>query len=686
MVTGNYNRGIKSRDNYRVEYESTTDTDRPAFWLVGQLNLDETTISRVGGSIRLDYKLSDFSTVFFKGMYNLTNSTLHRQRSLIQPNPSTIPLQVFTHYDANGVARTATNAVARVLPGWTDKVVETINNTFTADQNKRDGPVRNLTVQGGGERKFVSAKLDYDVSYSWSGGRNDRVIMGTQVQNVGFRFEKKPENYRGFASYEQTSGPDIYNWANRRISSYNLQQDTMEDEILGAQVNFRKDFHLPAPTYLKTGLRARIQNREHELERPTHNNYVGGGSIERFHDTSLTYSPFGVFRNPGFLSAKLLAAEFASAPQNFTQNVVATARNSVAEDFSAEEKIYAAYIQGGTRLGRLNILSGIRVEETQVSGTGNVQEITPEEAARRAAWVGTVTPDEQRRRTIAEFGNSKTNKGEYRNVFPSVHFRYDVTNKMVARASYSTGIGRPTFGNLVPRESVNHETQRVSGNNPSLRPQYADNFDLSLEYYYEPAGMVSVGAFSKEINDFLLRVDGLTIGAGPNNGFNGEYAGYELNTWSNGGAARVRGMEVAYQQQFSFLPGFWKGFGFFGNYTWLESEGDFANSGVPGFAPQNGTAGLTYTNYGWQLRLIGTYTAENPGGLSDDPSQQTINLARWNVDLNASYKVNRWLTVFCDVRNLTDEHRGNSYKFIPARQFQFQRFSTEITFGVNGRF
>jgi TonB-dependent receptor len=337
-------------------------------------------------------------------------------------------------------------------------------------------------------------------------------------------------------------------------------------------------------------------------------------------------------------------------------------------------------------LGRLNILSGIRVEETQVSGTGNVQEITPEEAARRAAWVGTVTPDEQRRRTIAEFGNSKTNKGEYRNVFPSVHFRYDVTNKMVARASYSTGIGRPTFGNLVPRESVNHETQRVSGNNPSLRPQYADNFDLSLEYYYEPAGMVSVGAFSKEINDFLLRVDGLTIGAGPNNGFNGEYAGYELNTWSNGGAARVRGMEVAYQQQFSFLPGFWKGFGFFGNYTWLESEGDFANSGVPGFAPQNGTAGLTYTNYGWQLRLIGTYTAENPGGLSDDPSQQTINLARWNVDLNASYKVNRWLTVFCDVRNLTDEHRGNSYKFIPARQFQFQRFSTEITFGVNGRF
>jgi TonB-dependent receptor len=198
--------------------------------------------------------------------------------------------------------------------------------------------------------------------------------------------------------------------------------------------------------------------------------------------------------------------------------------------------------------------------------------------------------------------------------------------------------------------------------------------------------MVSLGVFSKEIEDFILRVDGLTIGEGLDNRYDGDYAGYELSTWTNGGAARVRGLEVSYQQQFSFLPGFWRGFGVFGNYTWLESEGDFADEGVPGFAPQSGTAGITYADFGWSFRLIGTYTSENPGGVSADPSQQTFNKARWNVDFNASYKLNRWLSLFCDVRNLTDEHRGNNYKFIPSRQFQYQRFSTEITFGVNGRF
>ena len=96
--------------------------------------------------------------------------------------------------------------------------------------------------------------------------------------------------------------------------------------------------------------------------------------------------------------------------------------------------------------------------------------------------------------------------------------------------------------------------------------------------------------------------------------------------------------------------------------------------------------GLTYAGFGWSYRLIGTYTSPNPGGLSVDPAQQSHNHERWNVDLNASYKVNRWLSVFCDVRNITDEHSANNYKFIPSRQFQYQQFSTEITFGINGRF
>jgi len=571
--------------------------------------------------------------------------------------------------------------------------IETINSTYTVDQNHRNAGVETLGFLAGGETRFAAAKLDYNVSHSRSTGYNDRKIMGTQVANVGFRFERKPENWGGFAGYEQISGPDVSNWANRRVSSYNLQNDTKVDEVTGAQLNFRKDLDLPVPTYFKTGFRIRAQSREHDIERTnfTPASLAVMGSPQRFHDTEYTYAPFdGLIPNAGFLDPDKVAAERAANPALFPENVQTSTRNSLTSDFNAKEDVYATYFMGGTRIGRLNILGGLRVEETRVTGTGNAIYLSPEEIARRSAWVGTVTPDETRRRNLEEYGNSRTTDGKYRNVFPGVHFRYELTEGTLARASYSSGIGRPNFGSIVPRDSVSDINETVSSTNPNLRPQYVDNFDLSLEHYFEPAGMVSVGVFLKEMNDFIFRATGLTIGAGPDNGFNGDYEGYELSTWANGGGARVRGLELSYQQQFSFLPGFWRGFGAFGNFTWLQSAGDFGTLGtagfLPGFADESGTLGLTYTDLGWTIRLLGTYEAEKPGTIPADPSQQNIARAKWNVDLNTKYNINRWFSIFCDVRNLTNEHSGNSYKYTPSRQFQFQRFSTEISFGVSGRF
>jgi hypothetical protein len=46
--------------------------------------------------------------------------------------------------------------------------------------------------------------------------------------------------------------------------------------------------------------------------------------------------------------------------------------------------------------------------------------------------------------------------------------------------------------------------------------------------------------------------------------------------------------------------------------------------------------------------------------------------------------INRRLSVYCDIRNLTDEHIGKISQYIHPRQFQ--RFATEVTLGVSGRF
>ena len=57
-----------------------------------------------------------------------------------------------------------------------------------------------------------------------------------------------------------------------------------------------------------------------------------------------------------------------------------------------------------------------------------------------------------------------------------------------------------------------------------------------------------------------------------------QYAGYTYTSQFNGGSAKVRGLELAYQQQFTFLPGIFQGLGAYANYSRNETEGDYGGT------------------------------------------------------------------------------------------------------------
>src|SRR4030095_6622260 len=90
-----------------------------------------------------------------------------------------------------------------------------------------------------------------------------------------------------------------------------------------------------------------------------------------------------------------------------------------------EEKIAAAYAMGQMRFGPLSVLAGMRFEDTRDEGEGPFSRLTPAEVARRAAYVGPVTDDEQRRRNEAQFGSRFTNEGKYQFFLPGVHLKYE---------------------------------------------------------------------------------------------------------------------------------------------------------------------------------------------------------------------------------------------------------------------
>ena len=161
---------------------------------------------------------------------------------------------------------------------------------------------------------------------------------------------------------------------------------------------------------------------------------------------------------------------------------------------------------------------------------------------------------------------------------------------------------------------MNFDNQTITTSNPSLKPQTADNFDIAAEYYFEPAGVVSVGLFQKEIKNFIFTSGGATVGSGQDNGFDGDYAGYAITTQYNGGAAKVRGIELNYSQQFTFLRGIFSGLGAYGNYTRMETEGNYGAGNaiavapnpkgkVAGFNPETSNVGLSYIRNKITVRL-----------------------------------------------------------------------------------
>ncbi|MBI4624314.1 MAG: TonB-dependent receptor, partial [Verrucomicrobia bacterium] len=549
--------------------------------------------TRWGGGLKLDYKWSDNTRFYFNGQ-----KFLHMEHGDEPQTGLFSTAQTVATRDANGNL-TGTGAI---LPEYTRNVTEwrpvpasqvTISNGST-----QKGGVTHQ-YQLGAVHQYKSLEIDYDIfkSNSFTNYPGNANFQYTTT-GIGFRIERKDAPF--FPEVRQTAGPDIRDINNYRDNVFNIRVFRGDDDYLGGAFNLKKKFETAAPTWIKAGIRVREQTRE-LTEPATRWRFAGPDGVLNSGDENLRQFlnpdvksrapvtlpiPAFPFRDArtvpynypvktssfGYSGYNIGTALF-EKPQQFVEDIVfnVTSELNNAQDFT--EKISAGYVMGNVDIGKLSILGGLRVEETKAEGNGALRQITPAEAARRAAWVGPVTNDELRRRTAAEYAQRISASGKYKKVFPGLHLKYEAMPGLIARLSYATNIGRAPIGSLIPRTAVDDTNKTVSTSNPGLKPQFSDNFDLGLEYYFEPVGRVSAGVFLKEIKDFQFSVGGQTVGTGADNGFNGNYQGYALTTRANGGAARVKGLEAAYQQQFTFLPGWLNGFGAFANYTRLEADG-----------------------------------------------------------------------------------------------------------------
>lgn len=249
--------------------------------------------------------------------------------------------------------------------------------------------------------------------------------------------------------------------------------------------------------------------------------------------------------------------------------------------FTINETTHAVYGQANFEAGPIRGNFGLRWLDTRLDSIGN-----------------SVT------------GNTVTQvvtRGGYSKLLPRLNVIADLSDDILLRASWGKDINRPDFDLLSTSVSfVTSENAAVSIGNPNLRPETVTSYDASVDWYFAPASVLSIGVFHKKRTDlFVTQLEDAPLDA---NGFRDITPPCEgggiynpiafrnqlspiggsgmcvpiLTTINDTGNTTQTGIEVAVQydlSQFEDALGFASGFGIVANYTYQEfGGGDAVNS------------------------------------------------------------------------------------------------------------
>ena len=238
----------------------------------------------------------------------------------------------------------------------------------------------------------------------------------------------------------------------------------------------------------------------------------------------------------------------------------------------------------------------------------------------------------------------------YTNVLPMVHLKYNVNDRLVARAAFTQSIARPDYVTLVPFKKF--DDGELEEGNPGLIPTTSTNFDIMVEYYIGTLGIVSGGFFTKTMKDYIYN----RYEEPENMVFGGE----EVEDYfypMNGPDATVSGIELQWQQALTFLPGALNGLGIYLNYTNTTSEAEYFDrdaTSLPGQAANVGNIGLSYEKSGFGAKLAANFHGEYIAEIGGDEDEDIYYADNTQIDFSASYNLKNKYKLYVDVTNITN--------------------------------
>lgn len=504
------------------------------------------------------------------------------------------------------------------------------------------------------------------------------------IPNVSVNFDDGRQLASGLAS-------GAFKASDFNTHYFSLAGDNIIDRITGASL--AGDWLIGK--YWIDNIQFGINRTERKKTRDLVNNSLTGGADYYSGDYAI---------NVGALGGNVISESFALP--NFMDGVNADfPRTFLSFDIAGYEKALAAY-DGHARPGGgtysyaaaapvWNPLQSYRVSEATWSGfaqanlsgdswSGNLGLRIVRTKTSSQAWEAKITsivPNGAFNYTATYADPSVvTQDHTYTYFLPALNVNYNILDDLRLRLGAARTMARPSVEMLAPTSSTESvswgEFTEVFGGNAELKPYSADQFDSSLEWYFDANSILNFAFFYKHIKDQITSSweTGQDIGV-PGHLFN-------ISRPINGDYADVKGIEIGLQH---FLE---NGFGVRAQYThnWAESWVGGQQRPLEGIAPSVYSLGLFYDHGPLSVSFSGDYTEGfvTANSVLGPGYNEQADPILW-ITAQASYKIDENLELTVEGQNLMDETQTTTINGNPLLLNSYYRYGRSIRIGVSYR-
>lgn len=482
---------------------------------------------------------------------------------------------------------------------------------------------------------------------------------------------------------------DMYNSPEKYLfDSYEVNVEEITDDKYAAQLDFVRELHLDAIPALER-VHFGVRYTDKSKERNKGNEIVTGESKS---DTSwrnnrtLSESDLVLISDlvPGgkYLSKVSGSPQWSQVSNDYARNTFRYDNFNVdfleSEFYQVDEEVVSVYAMTdfafdiGSMPATVN--AGVRAIDTQVESYGFHQ-----------------VQNEDGSTGFTPAPISKT--GNYSDVLPSINMTLEVMDDVIVRAAASETLIRPALGDIAYKRTVSLNDFKYRDGNPDLKPTYADQWELGVEWYLPQGGLLAASYFEKTIKGVVRESHTGVVKDVVKYNANGTIDGtYDFDIYQKvnaKGAYDVSGLELVAQFPLNMLHESLEGFGINANMTLLDNsltgESDLDISTPPeGLTEKTYNLTAYYENDTFDARISYNFKDKYVEYIDRD-LYPVYRKAYGQVDFSAGYYLTDNIKLVVDAINLTNEETA-AYAINPSFPTMYEFSGRRVSLGVRADF